>query len=199
MYKNINDYEQLYLIKENDDDARNLIFEKYKPIVLALAKKMFLENKQIELDDLIQEGYIGLNKAVNAFDENKNILFYTFSIICIQRQMKCLIKRHTTQKNYADNNSISLDLECDDTSLYNYINDERIGNNPIESAEISFYYAMLINFKNTLDPDLSQVFELRFNGFKYKEISNLLQIGVSSVDNYIHTIKERLKNYISYL
>ena len=62
-YREINDYEQLYLIKENDDDSFNLVFQKYRPIIISLAKRYYkkVNYHYCELDDLIQEGYIERN------------------------------------------------------------------------------------------------------------------------------------------
>ena len=56
-YKNINDYELIYMIRENDSD-KNIVFNKYKPLVESIAKECYKKtNKSIDLDDLIQEGY----------------------------------------------------------------------------------------------------------------------------------------------
>ena len=68
-YKHVNDYEKLYLIGENDEDSINLIYEKYKPIVVSLAKKYYAKMNYHcgELDDFIQEGYIGLDRAIRSF------------------------------------------------------------------------------------------------------------------------------------
>lgn len=112
MYKNLNDYEQLYLVCENDEYAREKIFNKYKPIIVSIAKKyLTYSNNRFDLDDLVQEGYIGLNRAISSFNEKENVLFYTFSVVCIERQIKSYYRQFKTLKNYHFYNSCSLDME----------------------------------------------------------------------------------------
>ena len=95
MYKNINDYEQLYLIRENDEEAKEIIFRKYKPIIISIANKYYDNLKdKCELQDLIQEGYIGLSRAIDSYSENCNALFYTFACICISRQILSFFKKN---------------------------------------------------------------------------------------------------------
>ena len=76
MYKDLNDYEIMYLVEENDDVANELIFIKYRPIILNIAIKYKEEAKKygLELDDLIQEGYVGLYSAMKNYNQNKDYL-----------------------------------------------------------------------------------------------------------------------------
>lgn len=199
-YKEINDYEQLYLIKENDDDSFNLIFEKYKPIILSLAKRYYkkVNYHYCELDDLIQEGYIGLSNAIKAFKEYDNNLFYTFCIICIKRQIQNYCRGCFSQKSTAFVESLSLDDVADNgLRLMDCVMDAARVYNPITYLDDDIMYCELIKFKNSLSTNQSLVFELRYNGFKYKEISTLLDITISSVDNYIHYIKTKFLQFFT--
>lgn len=197
MYKNINDYEQLYLVKENDDDAKIKIFNKYKPIIVSIAKKYHdYTNNRFDIEDLIQEGYIGLDRAISSFDDNAGVLFYTFSIICIERQIKSYYRSYNTLKNYYNYNSISLDMEIDNMYISDIIEDRTLENNPEIVTDTSEFFSKLIDFKHTLGFEHSLIFELRYNGFKYKEISQLLDLSVSFIDNSIHHCKEKLRLYL---
>lgn len=201
-YKQVNDYEQLYLIGENDEDSINLIYEKYKPIVVSLAKKYYAKMNYHcgELDDFIQEGYIGLDRAIRSFKEYHNALFYTFSLICIERQIKGYCRSFLTLKNEYINNSLSIDLELEENlRLSDSICDNSILTNPDHYLQDSLMLEELIRFKNSLPLNQSLIFELRFNGFKYKEISTLLEIPVSTVDNCIHICKKKLTNQFTLL
>ena len=194
MYKNLNDYEQLYLICENDEYAKEKIFNKYKPIIIAIAKKyLTYSNNRFDLDDLIQEGYIGLNRAISSFDDKENVLFYTFSIVCIERQIKSYYRQFKTLKNYHFYNSYSLDMEIENMTLSDIVEDKSILNSPALFLDNSCLEEELINFKHSLDFRTSLVFELRYNGFKYREIADLLDISIGIVDSSIHNCKERLK------
>lgn len=197
MYKNLNDYEQLYLVCENDEYAKEKIFNKYKPIIVSIAKKyLAYSNNRFDLDDLIQEGYIGLNRAISSFDDKENVLFYTFSIVCIERQIKSYYRQFRTLKNYHFYNSYSLDMEIDDMTLSDIVEDKSILNSPTLFLDNSCLEEELINFKHSLDFRTSLVFELRYNGFKYREIADLLDISIGIVDSSIHNCKERLKKFL---
>lgn len=199
-YKNINDYEQLYLIRENDDEAKNIIFEKYKPIIFSLASKYYNKSKLfgVDIDDLCQEGYIGLAKAIKSFKENMNACFYTFCTVCIERQMKTYCIRYNSNKNKIMNNACSLDMEiADNITGIDVIEDKDHLHNPFIYLTNSFNNNYLIGFKHSLPLTESLIFELRYNGFKYKEIANLLDVSTSCVDNCIHKIKVKLKKVLN--
>ena len=101
MYKDHNDYELLYLVSENNEDAKEIFFDKYKSIVELKAKKLYpyVMNKGYELNDLIQEGMIGLSQAINDYKEQKNVQFSTFASICIERQIMTFVRDVTRQKH----------------------------------------------------------------------------------------------------
>lgn len=201
-YKKINDYEKLYLIKENDDIAIDTIFEKYKPIIYSIAKKYYSKMNYHcgDLEDFIQEGYIGLDNAIKSFNEKQNVLFYTFSLICIERQIRGFCRSFLTLKNEYLNKSLSIEQEFEENlTIKDIIKDETINNNPYTYIEEVQLYNKLIKFKNNLPLRQSLIFELRFNGFKYREISILLDIPMSSVDNCLHLCREKLKNQFTFL
>lgn len=197
-YKGINDYEQLYLISENDEEARNLVYDKYKPIVISIASKYMNKNiDKVDLDDLIQEGYIGLDKAIRTFRETANACFYTFANICIEGQILSYLRGYNTKKNYVLNKSYYIDdIDYNRLLSVRQLNEDLIKNSdPAEYLNESFYNRMCIDFKHTLAMNDSCIFELRYNGFKYKEIAKLLGISVSTVDTRLRHIKERFLKY----
>lgn len=191
MYKDVNDYEQLYLIRENDEYALKIVYEKYRPIIVSIANRY---NKytdgRIEIDDFIQEGYIGLQKAIASYHENTGVLFYTFCIICIERQIKSLYRNFLTQKNYHFNHSCSLEWEIENTPLLEFITDPCISNDPDKALDALCFHDQVIQFKNELEPRDSAIFELRCNGFKYREIAILLDVPIGIIDSSIHYCKK---------
>ena len=86
-YDEINDYEVLSMVADNED-ATELLFKKYKPLIVGLAKKIYNNNQNtgFDLNDLIQEGMIGFSTAINTFDENKDTTFFTYAKTCIERR-----------------------------------------------------------------------------------------------------------------
>ena len=75
-YKKLNDYEVVYMVRENDDEAREIIFNKYIPLVRRIASNYLTLAKmaRIEYEDLVQEGLIALNEAINKYNEYSGVL-----------------------------------------------------------------------------------------------------------------------------
>lgn len=198
-YKNINDYEQLYLIRENDDEAKETVFQKYKPIIISIASKYhtYLKERGIDREDLIQEGLVGLYKAINAYKETEDACFYTFCVICIEREIKSYCRKYTSLKSEVLNTAYSINQqEMEDSFSYGKeLIDDSIFN-PDTYVLNNYVYCKLINFKNSLGFKQSLVFELRCNGFKYREIAKLLDISINSVDNYIHKYRPKFMKYM---
>lgn len=195
MYDEYNDYELVDLVNEENEEANNIIFKKYEPLILSLAKEMmkYVHNNGIDLNDMIQEGMIGLNSAIQTFRETKETLFFTYAKTCIKRKMIDLIIANNRQKNQALNNSISFDR--DDAADLSYLVKDEFSNpehmiiNEETKKEIIEY---AINELSTIE---YQIFELRINGFNYKEIAEILDISTKKVDNALHRIKNKLKQF----
>lgn len=197
-YKDTNDYEVLYLIGENEDVATNVIYDKYKPIIYSLANKYYklMKGKGLELDDFIQEGYIGLDRALKNYTVFKDCLFYTFASLCIERQMQTLARNSNARKHEILNNALSLDynISVDSDLLISDIIGNDKGIDPIDNVLEDEYQVKLINFRNDLSNVHGQIFELRYNGFNYNEISNLLGVSYKTVDSCLVRVRQNLKD-----
>ena len=185
-----NDYELVYMIGEQDDDALKLLFDKYDDVLKLWSNYYHKIYKKfnIPVDELIQEGKIGLYYAIKNFNEEKDVKFYTFALLCIKRSMMACIAKWTRCKNLMYTNTFLYDETF--VSINNYeVNPEII----FESYE---YEKMIINFKNSLDFLDANIFELRYNSFSYKDIATLLGINKKKVDNSLIKIREKLKKYM---
>lgn len=186
-YKKLNDYEIVYMIKENDDEeSRNLLLKKYIPMVNKISFKYrdYAKKYGIEFDDLRQEGLIALNNAISNFDSNNGALFYTYSSVCIERHLITFCKRANNLKNYALNN-----CNNDDDDYY-IIPDEK---NTMDNYLFErFIEENFFTIKNSFDIKYSTIFELRYNGFSYKEISDLLDIPLTTIDGRMYRLKKSL-------
>lgn len=195
-YKNVNDYEVIYLIGENVEEARSVVYEKYKPIILALAHKYYkiLKNKGLELDDLIQEGYIGLDRALKRFSSTKNCLFYTFATLCIERQLQTVARNASTKKQEVLNHAISFDyvMPHTDMMICDIVEDEN-KNDPFKRVMELEYQKRLIDFQHSLPMIQAQIFELRYNGFSYQEMQKILELSKKSIDGHLVRIRKKLK------
>lgn len=195
-YKELNDYELLSLVSE-DEEATDILFKKYRPLIVNKAKKLYDENKNygIDLNDLIQEGMIGFSKAINTYND-KDAIFFTYARKCIEGKMLSLLKTANRQKHLILNNSISMEaIEEND----NYTLDTIIVDTKSSPEDIIIENENVKDLLKRISKDLtaieSEVFELKKSGFDYKEISEILDITPKQVDNAIQRIKNKIKNY----
>jgi RNA polymerase sporulation-specific sigma factor len=105
--KNLSDEKLAELAKSGDPTAMDALLTRYKSVVLQCARRFFLAGGA--RDDLIQEGMIGLYRAVLRFDGEKETLFKNFAATCIKRQIIDAVRKNNNSKNYALNNYVSLD------------------------------------------------------------------------------------------
>lgn len=194
-YKDLNDYEIMYMISENDEDATNLLFTKYKPLIIKMAKEYYNKsgNCGLELDDFIQEGYCALFSAIKQYNVNKKNLFYTYVIVCIKRKMHNLIVRNANYKNMALNDSVSLYHNVNDTSLslIDIIDDKKALKPDVEVVNLEFENAIK-KMLYDLDFNDSIICELKLNGFTNKDIVALLDIGYGSLNRPLSYLKKNL-------
>lgn len=172
-YKKYNDYELIYMIRENDYKSYDILFNKYLPIMKSIAFSFYNRYKGYgyDYDDFKQEAYIAFCGAVNSFNEDKNSLFYTFSILCINRSLMSFCKKISCEKkNINSKYLVNIDdvMVCEESNVDKYLVSE-------EKREF------ISDIKLELEFIDSCVFELRYNGFSYKEISMLLDLPLRSV------------------
>jgi RNA polymerase sporulation-specific sigma factor len=190
-YKDINDYEVLYMISEDKDGSYDILYRKYLPIIKSIANKYIDLVCQVggDYQDLIQEGFLGLNNAIVSYKDDMDTLFYTYATICIQRQICSYCRNLSSKRNQVLNFSFP-----DDAYSCNLIEDTSYYSTSVQSLDYELIHLL---FKKTylLDLDTRCVFELRFNGFSYKEISKLLDMSLSSVDKRMVRARKLLKSF----
>lgn len=196
-YRDLNDYEIMYMIGESDD-AKELLFDKYRPVIINVAKKYRLQGKKmgLEMDDLIQEGYLGLYSAIKNYDQNDKSLFYTYALLSIRSKIVNALRANDSQKKKCLNESISLS-KCisydSDSTFLDFIVDET-AINPDLILEENILFDFIRGFIYSLDIDTACVFELSINGFNNSDIGKLLDCSSKVVSNILFRIKKRLHN-----
>lgn len=197
--KKDSDYELLYLISENNEDAKKLFYEKYKPIIEMKVKKYisYVESRGYDYNDLVQEGMIGLSRAITDYKTQKDVQFNTFANVCIERQIFSFLRNIDSGKHKVLNDSISFDTTTNTygKSLDQILDDKNI--NPetsfVQNEETNDLFD---NILNELTEKESEVFKLRSQGFTYKEIASLLNISEKSVSKAIEKIKIKAKKVL---
>lgn len=200
MYTEENDYEINYLISENNEAAKEVVYKKYKPIIEMKASKFknYVESRGYDYNDLIQEGMMGLSKAIKDFSEKKNTQFSSFANLCIDRHISSFIRNIDRDKHKLLNNSISID------TTYNSIGKPLIeillDNKNVDPEETFIKFEdqteLYSQIKESLTDSENEVFDLRIQGFSYKEIADILGITEKSVGGSITRIRNKVNNII---
>ena len=188
-----NDYELVCYISEGNEEANNIMLEKYQPLINSISLKMlkYCGNNGIEYNDLKQEGMIGLTHAINTFSDQKNSSFYTYAKTCIERKIISAVISSNRLKHKVLNESISYDSE--DNILDKTLKDDR--SNPekiITSVDIE--NNLITDVKKKLTDFEDSVFGLMISGFTYREIADILDKEPKSIDNAIQRIRSKVKD-----
>ncbi len=197
-YSNMKDEDLIQKIKSGDNEALNYLLNKYKEVVNIKVSRYFIIGA--EKEDIIQEGLIGLYKAIKNYDTEKQNSFKSFANLCIERQLITAIKSSNRQKHMPLNSYLSLNMsaydnEEDDTSIYE-IFDANIIEDPLDTITKKEYYQ---NVENIIEKTLSsferQVLNELVNGNSYTAIAEKLNSPVKSIDNAIQRIRKKtIKN-----
>ena len=173
-YKELNDNELIYMCYENNEEAENIIIDKYKNCIVSILKGYLKEYNIIgvEVADLYQEGLIGLMHAIKSFNKEKDVTFYTYANTCIRSSIVSAMRQTFRMKNRILNNSFSLDKLIEDSnhSYYEIFKDESYDPNRVllkeeENSEI-------INaIKSRLSRSELVIFELKLKGLNNTEIA----------------------------
>lgn len=194
-YRDYNDNEILSYIYENNEDASEILYKKYEPLIHKEAIKFFkyCKSSGLELNDLIQEGMLGLSNAINSFNNSKDTMFYTFARSCIEKKLISVIVGTRRQKNHALNHSVSFETYNEEQNKLDAIlSDDSL--NP-ERQVIS--KEQIDCFLNKLSEELTvfekQVLDLKLVGLTYREIGEILDKNAKAVDNAFQRIKLKVK------
>jgi RNA polymerase sporulation-specific sigma factor len=192
------DEEIVLQAQTGDRESLLFILNKYKRVVRLKARSYFLIGADHE--DLVQEGMIGLYKAIRDYRADRQASFYVFSELCIKRQIISAIKAATRQKHIPLNSYVSLnkplyDDESDRTLLdviQAHVSDpEELFINQEELRSIENH------IKEALSPLERDVLRLFLQGKSYLEISGILQKQVKAIDNALQRIKKKMNKYLN--
>ncbi|MHA6253391.1 RNA polymerase sporulation sigma factor SigH [Oceanobacillus sp. CAU 1775] len=191
----LDDEELLHLIHQENKQALDFLINRYRRFVQGKARTYFLIGADRE--DIIQEGMIGLYKAIRDFDKTKLSSFKAFAELCITRQIITAIKTATRQKHTPLNSYVSLDKPIFDEES------ERTLLDVIEEVKSMDPEELLVNQEELVDMELKlsellsglerNVLHLYLDGQSYQEISVKLNRHVKSIDNALQRVKRKLE------
>jgi len=192
------DEDVVELAREGDDVALEHLINKYKNFVRAKAKSYFLVGA--EREDIIQEGMIGLYKAIRDFKCDKLSSFRAFAELCITRQIITAIKTATRQKHIPLNSYVSLNKpiydEDSDRTLLDVISSSRISDPEeliISREEFDHIEEKMGEILSSLEWEVLMSY---LEGKSYQEMANDLNRHVKSIDNALQRVKRKLERYL---
>lgn len=193
-YQNLTDEEIISQIREGNEQALTYLLNKYKPLVSNKIGKYFIIGA--EKEDIMQEGMIGLYKAIRNFDKEKQNTFKTFANICIERQLITAIKTSTRQKHMPLNTCISLNTAAytneDDSIELMETYDSKTIEDPLETMMKKEYFKEVQdNINSSLSKFEKQVLDRLVKGESYEVIAQKVDAPVKSIDNAIQRIRKK--------
>jgi RNA polymerase sporulation-specific sigma factor len=197
-YNELEDEVVVEAVHNGDSEALDFLIKKYRNFVRAKARSYFLIGADKE--DIVQEGMIGLYKAVRDFKEDKLTSFKAFAELCITRQIITAIKTATRQKHIPLNSYVSLDKPIFDEESDRTLMDVITGAKIMDPEELIIHREEYIQIEIKMEELLSdlerKVLALYLDGQSYQEISEELNRHVKSIDNALQRVKRKLERYI---
>ena len=180
-------------VKQEDQTALNCLIERYNDLVTMKANKFFMVGA--EKEDMIQEGMIGLYKAIKSFDTEKQNSFKTFANMCVERQLITAVKNSNRQKHIPLNSSVSLNSAAyednEDMDKMDVL-DIKMMNDPSDIiADREYFENMESKIKENLSSFELQVLKEYEKGKSYAAIAEKLNAKVKSVDTAIQRIRKK--------
>lgn len=197
-YAETSDEDLIQIIKSGDKCALEHLIDRYKGLVNVKVSKYYIIGA--EREDIIQEGLIGLFKAIKNYQTDKQSSFKNFANMCIERQLITAIKSSNRQKHMPLNSYLSLNMNAYDNSDVNSQNEAdlieilnaNLIEDPLDTITQKEYYKIV---ENVIDKTLSsfekQVLNFYMQGESYTKIAEKLKTPVKSVDNAIQRIRKK--------
>ena len=196
-YAHKNDEDLIEIIRDGNKYALEHLIDRYKGLVNMKVGKYYIIGA--EREDIVQEGLIGLFKAIKSYQPDKQSSFKNFANMCIERQLITAIKSSNRQKHMPLNSYLSLNMNAYDTSEDNQndadlleVFNANLVEDPLDTITQKEYYKII---ENTIDKTLSdfekQVLNFYMQGESYVQIAEKLNTPVKSIDNAIQRIRKK--------
>lgn len=193
-YQNLQDEELIEQLRSGDERIMEFILTKYKPLVRKKANAMYLIGG--DTDDLIQEGMIGLFKAIRDYNKEKESSFYHFAELCISRQIYTVVEASNRKKHAPLNSYVSL---YSGTNEEGVVLADSLTTGAMENPEQRMIdQENLVLFMEHLKERLSkmerQVLDLYLAGLNYQQIAEEMEKSPKAIDNALQRIKAKVRN-----
>lgn len=198
-YGALSDEDLIDLVRKGDQQAQDYILNKYKTLVKSKARAYFLMGADRE--DIIQEGMIGLYKAIRDYQSGKSAAFKSFAELCINRQMITAIKTASRQKHIPLNSSVSLNRQVydnDEEETYmDFLKTEETSSPEAIFIGIENKNFIVNQFSKVLSSFESKVLSLYLQGKTYNKIAEITGKPEKSIDNALQRVKRKTEKFMS--
>ena len=189
------DNELIDNINDNSEEARDVLYDKYKYIVDIIINKYKKSAYYLSIDmqELKQEALLGFSDALYSYDYNKDSNLPTFISLCVERRVDNYVKKHSTIKMRMLKEMISLDDQIgENLSVMDVVSDNTTPENIMEDEEET--KILLDKIKEVLSNKELEIYKLLLYNFSYEDISNILNIPVKSIYDYVYRIRKKIKD-----
>ena len=197
-FDSMTDEEIAMLAQAGDEDASEYLLNKYKNFVRSKARSYFLVGADHE--DIVQEGMIGLFKAIRDYQAERLSSFRAFAELCITRQIITAIKTATRQKHVPLNSYVSLNKPIYDEESDRTLMDVIVEGRAQNPEELIIGRENLVSIRDRVDQVLSpleqDVLNAYLDGKSYQEIADKLGRHVKSIDNALQRVKRKLEKHL---
>lgn len=194
-YDGIKDEEVLQHYRAGQIDALEYLLNKYKNLVRSKIRTYFLTGADSE--DIIQEGMIGLFKAIRDYSPDRQASFRSFAELCVTRQIITAVKTSTRQKHLPLNNYISLNKAVYDENSEKSLLDVLTGDEENDPENLFIIQENMGKLYEKINTNLStfekKVLRMYLDGLTYQQIAGQLNRQVKSVDNALQRVKKKLE------
>lgn len=179
--------------KNGDGSSMDYVLQYFKPKVMAICREYFLLGS--DFDDTLQEGMIGLYKAIMGYNANKKMAFSNFASLCIHHQIQNAVKVANSKKNQPLNNYVSINVEgCinleDSPKIMLQSHDKGLEESSLDKERLNLLYEKI---RKELSDVQYEILIMYLNGYSYTEIANKHKLTKKNVDNNIQAIKRKLR------
>lgn len=201
IYEDYDDNQLVQMIHESSDEAKDVLFEKYKYIIEIEIKKYLNMANMLGYDynDLYQDALVGFADALNSYRDDKDTALPSFITLCVDRKLHVAIIKAGRIKNKVLNESLSLEHVYDQFTvpLMDLLSDNS-ENDPLENIlKEEKLRELNVRIKDELSDSEYEVYSLMISGLKYNEIAILLDKNLKQIDNTMQRVKTKIRKILN--
>lgn len=198
-YSDIKDEQLIHMIREESEEAKEILYEKYRYIIEVELKKYnrMAWALSYDVNDLYQDALVGFADAIYNYREDKEASLSSFITLCVDRRLQTSIRKAGRMKNKMLHDALSLEEEYRSTSQLKELLSDNSENDPLENIlKEEGYNELRKSIKESLSDSEYEVYTYMINGLKYDEIATLLNKDLKQIDNTIQRVKSKIKKIL---